>query len=81
MMCFGKEKRMDNGASSYRRFRDTGDEAAFNGLITAYIDGLILYLTRIVGNIRIAEELAEDTFVILGTKKPVFKGRQIFCLL
>lgn len=69
---------MDNGASSYHRFRDTGDEQAFDELITAYIDGLILYLTRIVGNIRIAEELAEDTFVILGTKKPVFKGNSSF---
>ena len=69
---------MDNGASSYRRFRDNGDESGLVEIIRDYKDGLILYLTSIVGNIHTAEELAEDTFVLLGTRKPRDKGGSSF---
>ncbi len=69
---------MDNGASSYRRFRDCGDENGLVDIIRDYKDGLILYLNSFVGNIHIAEELAEDTFVLLGIKKPKDKGRGSF---
>lgn len=69
---------MDNGASSYRRFRDNGDESCLVEIIRDYKDGLILYLTSIVGNIQTAEELAEDTFVLIGTKKPKDKGNGSF---
>lgn len=69
---------MDNGASSYRRFRDEGDEKGLEEIIMEYRDGLILYLNSIVGNITVAEELAEDTFVLLGTKKPKDKGKGSF---
>ncbi len=69
---------MDNGASSYRRFRDDGDHSALVEIIKDYKDGLILYLTSIVGNIQTAEELAEDTFVLIGTKKPKDKGKSSF---
>ena len=64
---------MDNGASSYRRFLDDGDVQGLDEIIIEYSDGLILYLTSIVGNVQTAEELTEDTFVLLGTKKPKFK--------
>lgn len=69
---------MDNGEDSYRRFRDEGDEEGLAQLIRDYRNGLIFYLTSIVGNIHIAEELAEDTFVLLGTKKPRDKGKGSF---
>lgn len=69
---------MDNGAGSYRRFRDNGDESGLDEVIMDHCDALILYLTSIVGNIHTAEELAEDTFVLLGTKKPCFKGKSSF---
>lgn len=69
---------MDNGASSYRRFRDNGDQNALVEIIRDYKDGLILYLTGIVGNVLTAEELAEDTFVLLGTKKPKDKEKGSF---
>lgn len=65
---------MDNGASSYRRFRDDGDESGLIEIIRDYRDGLILYLNGFVGDLQMAEELAEDTFVLLGTKKPKDKG-------
>ena len=69
---------MDNGASSYRRFREDGDESGLVEIIRDYKDGLILYLNSFVGNIHTAEELAEDSFVLLGTKKPKDKGKGSF---
>lgn len=75
---FRKENSMDNGASSYRRFRDDGDESGLVEIIRDYKDGLILYLNSFVGNIHTAEELAEDTFVLLGIKKPKDKGKGSF---
>ena len=68
---------MDNGASSYRRFLD-GDDTAIAELVGAYKDGLILYLNGYVHNIFVAEELAEDTFFRLITKKPRFGGNSSF---
>ena len=49
---------MDNGASSYRRFREDGDESGLIEIIRDYKDGLILYLASIVGDVHTAEELA-----------------------
>ena len=69
---------MDNGASSYRRFRDESDETGLVEIIRDYKDGLIFYLYSFVGDINIAEELTEDTFVLLGTKKPRDKGKSSF---
>ena len=69
---------MDNGASSYRRFREEGDASGLAEIIRDYKDGLILYLSSLVGDVRTAEELAEDTFVLLGTKKPRDKGKSSF---
>ena len=69
---------MDKGADSYRRFRENGDDAGLDEIITEYADGLMLYLTGIVGDIHTAEELAEDTFVQLGIKKPRFNGKSSF---
>ena len=47
---------MDNGASSYRRFRDEGDESGLADIIREYRDGLIFYLNGFVNNIHVAEE-------------------------
>ena len=69
---------MDNGAKSYRRFREEGDENGLVEIIRDFKDGLIFYLNSFVGNIHLAEELAEDTFVMLGTKKPYDKGTGTF---
>ena len=61
---------MDNGASSYRRFREEDDESGLAEIIRDYKDGLILYIYSIVGDLYIAEDLAMDTFTLLGIKKP-----------
>ncbi len=68
---------MDNGASSYRRFLD-GDDDGIVEIIKDYKDGLMLYLNNYVQNIHIAEDLMEDTFVRLVTKKPHFSGKSSF---
>ena len=47
---------MDNGAISYRRFRDEGDESGLADIIREYRDGLIFYLNGFVNNIHVAEE-------------------------
>ena len=68
---------MDNGASSYRRFLD-GDDKGIAEIVGDYKDGLILYLDGYVNNIFIAEELTEDTFFRLITKKPKYSGKSTF---
>ncbi len=68
---------MDNGASSYRRFLK-GDDNGIVEIIRDYKDGLILFLNRYVNNIYLAEELAEETFFKLATKKPRFTDKATF---
>ena len=68
---------MDNGASSYRRFLD-GDDKGIAEIVGDYKDGLILYLNGYVKNIFIAEELTENTFFRLITKKPIYSGKSTF---
>lgn len=68
---------MDNGAESYRRFLQ-GDDKAFVEIIRDYKDGLILYLNGFVNNILTAEDLTEDVFFKLVTKKPRFNEKSSF---
>lgn len=69
---------MERGTESYRRYREEGDESGLAEIIADYKDGLILYLTGFTGSVSAAEELAEDCFVLLGTKKPKDKGKASF---
>ena len=68
---------MDNGASSYRRYLD-GDDKGLSEIVGEYKDGLMLYLNQFVNNYCVAEELTEDTFFRLITKKPKFSGKSSF---
>ena len=68
---------MDNGASSYRRFLD-GDKDGIVEIIRDYKDDLTLYLNTYTRNISTAEELMEDVFVKLVTKRPRFNGKSSF---
>ncbi len=68
---------MDYGACSYRRFLD-GDDNSLTEIVQTYKDGLILYLNGYVRNISIAEELTEDTFFRLITKKPKYSEKSSF---
>jgi RNA polymerase sigma-70 factor (ECF subfamily) len=68
---------MDHGAVSYRRFLD-GDDNGIVEIIRDYKDGLILFLNQYVHNIHIAEELTEDTFFRIVTKKPRYAANASF---
>jgi RNA polymerase sigma-70 factor (ECF subfamily) len=68
---------MDNGASSYRRFLD-GDDEGLGEIVRDYKDGLMLYLNGFVNNISVAEELMEETFFKIITKKPRFTAKYRF---
>lgn len=68
---------MDNGAESYKRYLD-GDDGGMVEIIRDYKDGLTLYLNGYVRNIFTAEELMEETFFRLMTRKPKFSGRSSF---
>ena len=68
---------MDNGASSYRRFL-SGEDEGIRQIIDLYYDGLALYLNAYVNNMTDAEDLAEETMIVLATKKPKFSGKSSF---
>ncbi|MBR5712979.1 MAG: sigma-70 family RNA polymerase sigma factor [Lachnospiraceae bacterium] len=68
---------MNDGADSYRRFLE-GDNAGLREIIDTYFDGLALYLNNYVDNLSDAEDLAEETIIVLGTKKPRFSGKSSF---
>lgn len=68
---------MDHGAESWRKFLN-GDDEGIVEIIRDYKDGLILFLNRYVSNIHIAEDLAEDTFFRLVTRKPRFSEKASF---
>ena len=68
---------MDSGESAYARYLD-GDETAVGEIIREFRDGLILYINSFVRDLNAAEELCEDAFVKLFTKKPRFHGNSKF---
>ena len=68
---------MDNGAENYRSFLQ-GDDEAFVRIIRDYKDGLILYLNGFANNILTAEELTEEVFFKLVTRKPRFNEKSSF---
>ena len=49
-----------------------GDNAGFERLVLRYKDGLIYYLNKIIKNITIAEDLAQDAFVEVYVHKERF---------
>lgn len=68
---------MENGAGNYWSFLN-GDDNAFVEIIREYKDGLLFYLNGFVNNLQIAEDLTEDTFVKLITKRPKYRGKSSF---
>ncbi|MDE6019739.1 MAG: RNA polymerase sigma factor [Ruminococcus sp.] len=68
---------MDNGAECYRKFLE-GDNDSLTLIIRDYKDGLMLYLYRFTNDIFTAEDLTEDTFVKLYTKRPKFLSKSSF---
>ena len=68
---------MDKGAECYSRFL-SGDKDAIEEIIRDYKDGLVFYLSNLVGDFHRAEELTIDTFIKLFYEQPKFKGKCSF---
>lgn len=68
---------MDNGVSSYRRFLN-GDNSGLEEIVRDYKDGLVFYLNGYVNNLALSEELMQEVFFKLITKKPNFKENARF---
>ena len=68
---------MDKGASSYHLFL-MGDQKGFCQIVYDYYDGLVLYLNTWLNNLYDAEDMAQETLVVLVSQKPVFKGKSSF---
>ena len=68
---------MDNGTSSYNRFLK-GDDEGIVEIIRDYKDGLLLYINSYTDNIFLAEELMEETFFKIVTRRPRFHGNSSF---
>lgn len=74
---FGKEKPMDNGAGSYRRFLD-GDDEGLRSLIEEYRLPLQMFLNSVTNNADLAEDAVIETFTKLAIKKPAYNGKASF---
>ncbi len=68
---------MDRGEISYRNYL-SGDDQGLSELIETYKESLTLYLNSLTGDILLAEEMMEETFVKLAVKKPRFAGKSSF---
>jgi RNA polymerase sigma-70 factor (ECF subfamily) len=68
---------MNDGAGSYHRFL-SGDLSGLKDLINEYYNDLVLYLNRYIGNMQDAEDMAEETFFVISTKRPSFRGDSAF---
>ena len=65
---------MGNDADRYRRFLD-GDDNGLREIIDIYYNGLILYIYGIVSDQSETENIVQETFVTLATKKPKYQGK------
>ena len=72
-----EEWQTDREEEAYRQYL-AGDDSAFLTLIRVHRDGLTLYLNGFVRNIFTAEELMEEVFFRVATKKPRFSGKSTF---
>lgn len=70
-------KKMDCGASSYHRYL-SGDKKGLTEIVDVYYDGLVLFLNTWLNNLHDAEDMAEETILVLTTKKPAYKGKSSF---
>jgi len=62
---------MNTDEKDYSDFLN-GDNSGFERLVIRYKDGLIYYLNRIIKNLTIAEDLAQDAFVEVYVHKERF---------
>lgn len=68
---------MGNDADRYRRFLD-GDDNGLREIIDIYYNGLILYIYGIVSDQSETEDIVQETFVTLATKKAEYQEKYEF---
>lgn len=68
---------MGNDADRYRRFLN-GDDNGLREIIDIYYNGLILYIYGIVSDQSETEDIVQETFVTLATKKPKYQEKYEF---
>lgn len=68
---------MGSDADSYRRYLEGDDNGLFE-IMSRYNEGLTLFINGIVGDICAAEEIMQETFIVIAVKKPRFGGRSDF---
>ena len=68
---------MEIGGKYYIQYLN-GDDNGLTELVKAYSVGLTLYLNGIVNHMQIAEDLMEETFFKIITKKPKYNGKSSF---
>lgn len=68
---------MENGASSYHRYLN-GDQSALEELVREYSDDLVRFIYLFVRSSAAAEDIMEDTFASLVTKRKHFFPRASF---
>lgn len=62
---------------AYTRYLN-GDDSAVGELVREYSDGLVLYIFSYVRDLNTAEELCNEAFIKLVTKKPQFRRKSSF---
>lgn len=67
----------DAGTAAYRRYLE-GDDGGMITIITGYRDPLIIFLSHCAADPADSEDLAQETFIKIATKRPAFRGKSSF---
>lgn len=68
---------MDKGADAYRRFL-AGDDRGFVTVVSLYAEGLISFLSGMLGRREPAEDAAQETFARLYARRPAYRNEASF---
>lgn len=68
---------MDNGAVYYQLFQD-GNNEGIEKIIREYRSGLQMYLFSVTGDMTLAEEMTQETFVKIFTTHPKYYAKAAF---
>ena len=68
---------MDKGAAYYRLFQD-GNNEGIEKIILEYRMGLQMFLLSLTGDVQLAEEMTQETFVKIFTTRPRYYAKASF---
>ena len=67
----------DFGARLYEEYK-SGDDEAVGKLVDLYFDGLTLFINGIIGDLDASQDVAQEVFIKITTRKPRFSGKSTF---